>query len=71
MQKKEKRMQINAYKALTVAQKCYTAKEQMKHGRLHLKSALSLTITFPFNNIIVSVATAKMQQSGRGGRGYL
>lgn len=64
-----KRTQIKAYKMLTVAQKCYTAEEQMNRCRLHLKSALSLTITFPFNNIIVSVATAKTQQPGGGRRG--
>lgn len=52
-----------------VAQKCYAAEEQMNRHRLHVKSTLSLTITFPFNNIIVSVATAKTQQPGGEGRG--
>lgn len=46
----------------------------MNRSRFHLKSTLSLAITFPFNNIIVSVATVKKTHSnpageGRGGRG--
>lgn len=58
---------------LNVAQKCYTSDEQMNRGCFHHKSALSLKITFPFNNIIVSVATAKTRQPDRWGcmGGYL
>lgn len=44
----------------------------MNRSRLHLRSTLSLAITFPFNNIIVSVAAAKKHDNpageGREGR---
>lgn len=41
----------------------------MNRGHLHVKLTLSLTITFPFNNIIVSVAMAKTRQPGGWGGG--
>lgn len=39
----------------------------MTHGCLHPRATLSLIITLPFNNIIVSVDTAKTWQPGGGG----
>lgn len=52
-------LQINADKMLTVAPKRYSEQQRINLGRLDLESTLSLTITLPFNNIIVSVDTAK------------
>lgn len=50
---------INADKMLTVALKRYSEQQQIYLGRLDLESALSLKITLPFNNIIVSLDMAK------------
>lgn len=41
----------------------------MNRSRLHLRSTLSLAITFPFNNIIVSVAAAKKHDNPAEGEG--
>lgn len=57
---------INADKMLTVAPKRYS-EQQINRSCLDLESTLSLTITLPFNNIIVSVDTAKTWQPRVGG----